>query len=104
MIVAGVVVGALASAFGYSFFILAIILFAQLMYLRRRRLLLAESDQRIAKKFIAPSVAFLIAATIGSYVFSVEGCDRNHTCHRMFFDRIYTPPHLVSPPRPAGLR
>ena len=95
MIVAGVAVGALASAFGYSFSILSIILFAQLMVVRRGFLRFFETEgQQLATKYMAPMIGFVVAATIGSYAFSLESCDASHRCHRMIFERIYTPPPM----------
>ncbi len=46
MIVAGSAVGALASAFGYTIFILALILLAQLVVMHRK-LLRAVSDEKV---------------------------------------------------------
>ena len=100
MIAAGIAIGALASAFGYTFYILAIILFAQLMFWRWKVLLAFAGDRRMASKYIAPSAAFLVAATVGSYVFSLEVYEGPSGGRRVFFERIYTPPHLVPPAVP----
>ena len=97
MIVAGGAVGALASAFGYTIFILALILLAQLVVMHRK-LLRAISDEKVrASIFVTPSIALVVAATLASHVFSIEVCDGVSSCHRVFFERIYTPPHLVTP-------
>ncbi len=97
MVVAGSAVGALASAFGYTFLILALILFAQLFLMRRKFLHMINNDKRTVSKYVAPSMALVVAATVGSYVFSIEVCEGVSSCHRVFFERIYTPPHLVPP-------
>ncbi len=102
MVVAGSAVGALASAFGYTIFILALILFAQLGVMRRKLLHVISNDERIASKYVAPSMALVVAATVGSYVFSIEVCEGVSSCHRVFFERIYTPPHLVPPTSGGG--
>ena len=99
MVGAGIAIGALASAFGYSFFILAVILFVQLAFMRRQLSRRISGDERMALKYMVPSVALVAVAVIGSYVFSVELCDplAPSSCPRIFFERIYTPPHLVPP-------
>ena len=97
MICAGVVAGAAASAIGYTFFLLALFLFAHLMWGKRKVAETAGVDNRTAWRYTVPSVLLLVAATISSHVFSLEVCEGISNCHRVFFDRIYTPPHLIPP-------
>ena len=100
MICAGAVAGAAASAIGYVFFFLALLLFAKLMWLKRKLAETVGIDNRTAWRYTVPSVLLLVTATISSYVFSLEACEGVSTCHRVFFDRIYTPPHLIPPASP----
>ena len=93
----GIAIGALSSAFGYGFGALIIILLAQLFFLRRKRLRGDGGGRRTARQNFAASAALVVAATIGSFAFSLESCNRELGCHRIFFERIYTPPHLVRP-------
>jgi galactitol-specific phosphotransferase system IIC component len=97
MICAGAVAGAAASAIGYVFFFLALLLFAKLMWLKRKLAKTVGIDNRTAWHYTVPSVLLLVTATISSYVFSLEVCEGVSNCHRVFFDRIYTPPHLIPP-------
>ena len=100
MICAGLVAGAVASAIGYVFYLLSLLLFANLMWSKRKLAKTAGVDNRTAWRYTVPGVLLLVAATMSSYVFSLEVCEGDSTCHRVFFDRIYTPPHLIPPASP----
>ena len=53
----------------------------------------------VAWKYAFPALLLVIVATAGSFVFSIELCEgaKPLVCGRVFFDRVYTPPHLVPP-------
>lgn len=95
MLLAGVAIGALASAVGYGFFILAVLL-ALYLWRMRSKLVIASGSSEVANKYILPATILVVAATIASFVFSLESCDQDgKECKRVFFGRIYTPSHLA---------
>ena len=98
MAAAGIVIGALASAVGYGFFILTLLLIVQLWFVRRKLTTAMGGDRSVAAKYALPAFLLVISATVASYLFSIEACDRTgHECKRVFYDRFYTPPHLKPP-------
>ena len=100
MTIAGVAIGALASAVGYGFFVLTILLIAQLWFLRRKIKLTTGATWAVATKYTLPTFLLVVFATVGSYVFSLEACDSGgRSCKPVFFERLYTPPQLQPPTR-----
>lgn len=100
MVVAGIAIGALASAVGYGFFILTVLLFLQLWFVRPKLLRVTGGNSLAATKYALPASILVICATVASYLLSIEACDElGHDCRRVFFDRLYTPPHLAPPIR-----
>ena len=98
MAATGIAIGALASAVGYGFFILTLLLIIQFWFLRHKLTTAMGGDRSAAAKYALPAFLLVISATVASYLFSIEACDRTgHECKRVFFDRIYTPPHLKPP-------
>lgn len=98
MVVAGTAIGALASAVGYSFLILTILLIVQLWFVRRKMQAALGVKSWIAAKYTLPAFLLIFFATVASYAFSIETCDTTgQNCKRAFFDRLYTPPHLIPP-------
>lgn len=97
MFLAGVAVGALASAIGYGFFVLAGLLLWRAWQMRNK-LLPITGDPAAATKYALSTILLVVSATLFSYVFSIENCQSGSTdCQRLFFERVYTPPHLVRP-------
>ena len=97
MLLAGVAIGALASAIGYGFFVLACLLLWRAWQIRNK-LLPVIGEAAAATKYALPTMLLVVSATLFSYVFSVEHCPSGSTdCQRIFFERVYTPPHLVRP-------
>ncbi|OYT87620.1 MAG: hypothetical protein CFE46_10755 [Burkholderiales bacterium PBB6] len=95
MLFAGVAIGALASAVGYGFFILAVML-ALYLWRMRGKLVVASGSSEVANRYILPAIILVVAATLASSVFSLESCEQiGKECKRVFFERIYTPPHLL---------
>ena len=100
MTVAGVATGALASAMGYGFFVLTILLIVQLWFLRRKIKAAMGVSSAVATKYTLPTFLLVVFATVGSYVFSLEACDSSgRSCKPVFFERLYTPPQLQPPTR-----
>jgi hypothetical protein len=98
MVVAGTAIGALASAVGYSFFILTILIILQLRFVRRKMQASLGVKSWVATKYLLPALLLIAFATVASYAFSIETCDATgHSCKRVFFERLYTPPHLIPP-------
>ena len=85
MATAGSLAGFSASLIGYQFFLLSILLAVQLIRHRQR-----------SKEYWWPAgMTFILIATIASYAFSIEVCDSGgQQCARVFFNWVYTPPHL----------
>lgn len=97
MTLAGVAIGAISSAIGYTFFIISILLLWQAMKVRKTIQATLLCSNGVAMKYTLPTLSLIITATIGSYVFSIESCGSGAfpaNCKRVFFERIYTPPHL----------
>lgn len=98
MTLTGTAIGALASAVGYSFFILTILLVIQLWFVRRKMMTTSGVSSEVATKYAVPTFLLIAFATVGSYFFSMETCDfAARSCKRVFFERLYTPPHLQVP-------
>ena len=98
MAVAGIAIGALASAVGYGFFVVTILLIAQLWFVRRKMKAMAGVNSAVATKYALPAFLLIAFATAGSYFFSIEACDATgRSCKRVFFEQLYTPPHLQPP-------
>ena len=98
MTVAGIAIGGLASAVGYTFFVLTILLIVQLWFVRRKIKSTMGVSSSVASKYALPTFLLIAFATVGSYLFSVEACDTSgRACKRMFFERLYTPPQFESP-------
>ena len=98
MMVAGTAIGALASAVGYGFFIVTILLVVHLWFVRRKMKAIVDVKSSIATKYALPAFLLIACATVASYLFSAEVCDSTgHGCKRVFFERLYTPPHLQPP-------
>jgi hypothetical protein len=97
MATTGIAIGALASAIGYSFFALTILLVVQLWVVHRKVKIAANIGSGVALKYALPTFLLIISATAASYLFSMEACDLSGaSCKRLFFERLYTPPHLKS--------
>jgi hypothetical protein len=95
MAITGIAIGALASAIGYSFFILTILLIVQLWFVQRKVKSVANVGSTVALKYVVPAFVLIISATVASYLFSIEACDLSGaSCKRLFFERLYTPPNL----------
>jgi hypothetical protein len=97
MIVVGTGIGALGAAFGYQYFILAILLFFYIGRLRKQLKEMAPIDDRTAKKYTLPALMLIICATAGSHIFASEVVYRDGSSAPVFFKRLYIPPHLISP-------
>ena len=98
MVVLGTAIGALASAVGYGFFILTILLIVQLWFMRRKMQATLGVKSWVATKYALPAFFLVAFATVASYIFSIETCDSTgHSCKRVFFEPLYAPPHLKSP-------
>jgi hypothetical protein len=98
MTVAGITIGALASAVGYGFFVVTILLIVQLWFVRRKIKAMVGANSAVATKYTLPVFLLIAFATAGSYLFSIEACDSTgRSCKRVFFKQLYTPPHLQPP-------
>jgi hypothetical protein len=101
MAMAGTAIGALAAAVGYAFgptilgvFLLQLFVVHRQAWLRLRSIGLLPTA-RLVTKYSFLGFLLLTVAALGSYVFAFETCTpRLDSCHRLFFERIYTPPHL----------
>jgi hypothetical protein len=96
MLLAGVGIGAFSASIGYSFFILFFILLYQVSR-NQAGLLKMTGDVWVARKYASPMMLLIVAAGVGSYVFQIETCDAVFGCEPIFFERLYTPPHLMRP-------
>lgn len=96
---AGLVIGAGASAVGYGFGLLALLLVVRAVLIKKKLQRAMGLRSGVAWKYALPGLLLVITATAGSFVFSLEACEgaRPSVCERVFFDRLYTPPHLVPP-------
>jgi hypothetical protein len=98
MTVAGIAIGALASAVGYSFVVVTILLIAQLWFVRRKIKATLGANSAVATKYALPAFLLIAFATVASYFFSIKACDvAGRSCKRVFFERLYTPPYLRPP-------
>jgi hypothetical protein len=101
MVVAGAAIGALAAAVGYAFgptilglFLLQLFVVHRQVWQRLRSIGFL-STARLVTKYALPGFLLLMVAALSSHVFALETCTpRLDSCHRVFFERIYTPPHL----------
>lgn len=100
MAVAGIAIGALASAVGYGFFVVTVLLIIQLWFVRRKMKAMAGVNSAVATKYALPAFLLIAFATVGSHIFSIEECDtKGRSCKRVFFEQLYTPAHLQPPAR-----
>lgn len=94
MVAAGLGIGALASAVGYTYGILPVLLLVQLWNVRKK-LLIVGVPSGLAGKHLVPGLLMIACSAAGSFLFAIELCDQSGAdCRRVFFERLYTPPHL----------
>lgn len=100
MVVAGAGIGALAAMVGYAFGLIALLFLGQAYVVARKvrhtldSLGLRPTAKRLSK-YMLPAVLLGLAATVCSYLFQLEVCSPGmDRCSRVFFELMYTPPHL----------
>ncbi len=100
MVFVALFIGALAAAFDYPYFLVAIPLGYQVLMLRARLVDKMHFRRRAARKYILPSLLFVIVATSSGFVLTWETCDLRNRCTPMFIEKVYKIPPLVIPDLP----
>lgn len=104
MLVAALTIGALAAAFDYPYFLVAIPLAYQVWMLRARLVDRIRFTPRASRKYVFPSLLFVVVATGSALTLAAETCDRRGHCRAMFIEKIYRIPPLALPGEPEQRR
>jgi hypothetical protein len=100
MLFSALFIGALAAAFDYPYFLVAMPLGYQVLMLRARLVDKMHFSRRASRKYILPSLLFVVVATSTGFLLTWETCDLRNRCTPVFIEKVYRIPPLIIPSLP----